>query len=125
MSIRKNPVAYLAVCTAFGGTLAAGGSLAAAQSAAVRDAQVSGVVRACGGPYPGRCFPVAGQISARRSGRVVAKHRLMKGHYSFQLVPGRYTLVVKLTRPGRGTQSRTVDAKAHHNTRKNFYFPIR
>lgn len=96
----------------------------AGASGTARDARVTGVVKVCGRPAPGRCSAQRGAISVMNAaGRVVATHKLAKGRYSFVLVPGRYTLLVK-SPLGSTVATRPVTAKIHRTTRENIVIGI-
>jgi hypothetical protein len=58
-----------------------------------RNARVSGVVRLCGGPAPGRCFTESVRVSVTGPGdHVVARAHPSNGRFSFDLAPGIYTV---------------------------------
>lgn len=124
-----NPVGTRGLVSGLTGALMimsmASGSLAGAQTAAVRDARVVGSVRVRHCSIFGSCRTggqPSGSISVRMAGRVVATHRYHKGRYSIRLVPGRYALVATLRgAPGRSV-TKTVDARAHRSTRVDFVF---
>jgi hypothetical protein len=87
--------------------------------AAARNAKVVGLVRLCGGPGPG-CFTEAVQLSVETDpGRkvVVREHlsRRSRGHFSFDLRPGVYT--VSATNGGQAVGTTTVRATANRTAR--------
>lgn len=88
------------------------------------DARAIGVFESCGGPPPGRCYPQHGSVSVINSRRRrVARERVSAtGHFSFELRPGRYTLVARNTAGVRW--SRSLKAVAHKATRANIVIPF-
>jgi len=83
---------------------------------ATRDGRVSGSIRLCGGPAPGRCVARDGTVSVLdRHDRVVATETTAHARFSFTLPAGSYTLVastagVRAQRPIRIRAERTLRA---------------
>jgi hypothetical protein len=116
------------------------GALAAARPAG-RTAVVSGYVRLCGGPAPGRCWKgeigfceaPKGCVTSDRvaavnaSGRRDATQRLLHGRFKLRLVPGRYTIELlgdgKRVR-GEVMQHKKVWARARRTTTVRFLFDV-
>lgn len=83
---------------------------------------VSGVIRLCGGPAPGRCFTQNGVVTVTSSeGKVVATEHTKHAKFSFDLQPGTYALEAR-TGGTRGKQ--TVLARRGKTTTANVVIPI-
>lgn len=123
------------------GFLTAVAGLSVAAAPAHRSAMVTGLVEACGGPAPGRCYKETvgfcsapdGCVSTHRvaavnwSGRRVAVQRLRHGRFKFRLPPGRYT--IQLLGDGRKVhgrvmQSKKVTARAGRAAHVHFVFSV-
>ncbi len=132
-------LALLVVCSALIGGLGVGSSVAARRLAGT--ATVTGYVRLCGGPAPGRCYieevgfcqPPQGCVTSDRvaaidaRGRRVATQRLHHARFTLHLAPGRYT--IELLGDGRRVhgrvmQRRKVRAEAHRTAVVRFFFAI-
>jgi hypothetical protein len=84
------------------------------------DAHVTGLIRLCGGPAPGRCFTQTATVSVLdRAGDVVATERTSHGRFSFALPPGTYTLVASI-----GGARRTVALAAGDSKHENILVGI-
>jgi hypothetical protein len=86
------------------------------------DADVSGLVRLCGGPAPSRCFYQDATVTVLdpRS-EVVATGKTSHARFFFSLPPGTYTLVA---RTGGTRGQRKVTLTAHHTMQANIVIPI-
>ena len=72
--------------------------------------RVTGLIRLCGGPAPGRCFSQDGSayvVGPRH--RVIAKQHTRHARFTFLLPPGRYTLFAQ-TGGTRGQRSILIKA---------------
>jgi hypothetical protein len=86
------------------------------------DAHVSGLVRLCGGPAPGRCFSQDATVTVLDAqGQVVATGKTSQARFSFSLPPGTYTLVA---RTGGTRGQRKVVLKANQTVQANIVIPI-
>jgi hypothetical protein len=115
----------------------------AASSRRARTARISGSIRLCGGPAPGRCFastvggctPGEGCATSDRvvaidaAGRQAAAQRLRRGNgrFSLHVAPGRY--VVELLADGKHVHGRLMQARgatvrAGKTTRVVFSFDV-
>ena len=84
--------------------------------------RVTGLIRLCGGPAPGRCFSQNGEVSVVAAGElVVAKQETRDARFSFLLVPGKYTLVATT---GGAQRERKIVVKAHRLLRANVVIPV-
>jgi len=87
------------------------------------DAHVSGVIRLCGGPAPGRCFSQNATVTVLDAeGQVVATARTRQARFAFALPPGAYTLVA--TTGGTGGRRRVV-LSAGRTVQANIVIAIR
>jgi len=108
---------------------------------AKRDATISGYVRLCGGPAPGRCWDGSigtctrggGCVTTDRiavldgGGKVVARARLRHGRFRVSVPAGDY--VVRLLADGRQVhgrivQTRRVTVRAGHTATVRFQFDV-
>ena len=88
----------------------------------VRDARVVGKYESCGGPAPGHCYPLEGSVLVLNPrGQVIAGQRIVRGRFSFRLVPGSYTLVPD--KPDR-LPRQSVRAVAHQTRTVNIDLAI-
>ncbi|HEY1775743.1 MAG TPA: hypothetical protein VGG41_06245 [Solirubrobacteraceae bacterium] len=84
--------------------------------------RVTGLVRLCGGPAPGRCFSNQATVSVVTSRHVVvAKQQTRDGRFSFALVPGGYTLVA---RTGDLRRERPIVIRANRLLHANIVFSV-
>jgi hypothetical protein len=84
--------------------------------------RVTGLIRLCGGPAPGRCFLQNGTVSViGPRNLVVAKQTTRHAQFLFLLAPGQYTLLAKTDSIQR---ERTVVVKAHQLVHANIVIPI-
>jgi hypothetical protein len=84
--------------------------------------RVTGLIRLCGGPAPGRCFSQDGRayvLGARH--RIVETQQTRRARFSFLLPPGQYTLVAK-TGGTRG--QRAIAIKAHQVLHANIVIAV-
>lgn len=94
----------------------------AAASSPARTARVTGLIRLCGGPAPGRCFTQDGIVSVLNSQhKVIASEHTKHAAFAFELAPGTYTL--QATTGGTRGQ-KTVTARAHTTTKANVVIGI-
>jgi hypothetical protein len=86
--------------------------------------RVTGLIRLCGGPAPGRCFSQDGTayIVLGPGHRVMASQKTQHARFSFSLPPGHYTVVAK-TGGTRG--QRPIVIKANQVLRANVVIAIR
>lgn len=86
------------------------------------DAHVSGLIRLCGGPAPGRCFSQNATVTVLGAqGHVVATAKTSQARFSFALPPGTYTLIAT-TGGTRG--QRKVVLTANQTVQANIIIPI-
>jgi hypothetical protein len=86
------------------------------------DGRVTGSIRLCGGPAPGRCFDQDGTVSVLgRHDRLVATQRAVHAHFAFALPAGSYTLVA---RTGGTRGQRQVRIKAGRTLRVNVVIAV-
>jgi len=86
--------------------------------------RVTGLIRLCGGPPPGRCFLQDGTayvLGARH--RVVARQETRHARFSFLLLPGEYTLVAK-TGGARGQRPIVIKTRARPPTTPRPHQPL-
>ena len=96
--------------------------VAAVGAATTPRGRVTGLIRLCGGPPPGRCFLQDGTVYARGlRGHVVASQNSQHARFSFLLPPGAYILVAE-TGGTRG--QRSIVIKAHRVLHANVVIPI-
>jgi hypothetical protein len=87
------------------------------------NAHVTGFVRLCGGPSPGRCFTQNATVTVVNiAGDVVAAELTSRARFSFMLRPGTYTLVATT---GGATGQRTIVLMGGHTRRTNVVVPMR
>jgi hypothetical protein len=87
-----------------------------------RNARVIGVIRLCGGPFPGRCFTQDGSVFVLDSKhKVVASQHTRHAYFSFVLRPGDYKLVAKT---GGTRVERSVVAKAHRTVHASIVIAV-
>ncbi|MGA2470618.1 MAG: hypothetical protein ABSG64_08010 [Solirubrobacteraceae bacterium] len=95
---------------------------ACAASAAPRDAHLTGLLRLCGGPAPGRCYTENGTVEVLDAQhRVVASQHTQGGRFSFLLAPGSYTLT---TRMSDLRAQRPVTLEAHQTLHANLIIAV-
>ncbi len=144
LSSRRFIIAPSGCVLALAIALGVAGPVARSQSRSVphRNATITGYVRLCGGPPPGRCFietlsvcqAPAGCLTTDRAavldadGRRVAAQRLHHARFRLRVVPGRYT--VELIGDGKRVhhqvmQRRHVSVRAGRKVLVQFFFAIR
>ena len=106
-----------------------------------RDATVTGYIRLCGGPAPGRCYietftscqPQQGCITTDRiavidnTGQRVATRKLHHARFHLRLLPGQYTIELLgdgKHAHGRVMQSKKITARAHRTAKVVFFYAI-
>lgn len=98
------------------------GLVAASGAPTAPRGRVTGLIRLCGGPAPGRCWSQDGTayvLGARQ--RIVGTQQTRQARFSFLLPPGQYTLVAK-TGGTRGQRAITI--KAHQVLHANIVIPV-